>query len=250
MARIQWSNPWVRLTAVLVIAGLCYASWPLGYWLNPNSAHGLASNLGAFNQPYNWVFIGLDVICGLLIIGAVWWMLMLVRRRHHRNQVWLETAIIGLGAFGFLTALDALLPLNCVETTQECIEPFKDPYFVIHGLVSIGSVAALTLSVIAVWWLIVRDHRARKATRWVVDLLLIVWIGFGAGTLVLLARDRSATPSQHAFILFCSLWVVIIPYYLRMTLRNKNTKLAKVAAAKAQKRADKRKQKNAKKIHK
>ena len=49
-------------------AGWCfYASWPLGYWLNPVANRGLASNLEAAHQPYNWVFIAFDIVSGLLI---------------------------------------------------------------------------------------------------------------------------------------------------------------------------------------
>lgn len=232
MARPIWNNPWLRVTLVLIIAGIFYASWPLGYWLNPSGARGLASNLGALNQPYNWLFITLDIISGLLIVGAMWWLLKVVRRRHHRNQLWLETAVIGLGVFGLLTLLDAVLPLQCIDTSGQCLPPLEDPYFVVHGMVSIGSVAALCLSVIALWWLIRRDHRARRLSRFVIDLLLVVWIGFGVGTAVLVARDRSTTPTQHLFILFCSFCVIIIPYYLRQLLRNKNKKLGKVALTK------------------
>lgn len=244
MSHLHWSNPWLRLTVVLIIAGLCYASWPLGYWLNPSGARGLASNLEAMHQPYNWLFIALDIISGLLIVGAVWWMLRLVRRTEHRNQVLLEVAVIGLGAFGLLTALDAILPLNCVETVQHCLPPLEDPYFVIHGIVSIGSVAGLTLSIVAIWWLIVRDHRARKVSRHIVDLLLIIWIGFGAGTAILVARDRSSTPTQHAFILFCSLWVIIIPYYIRHMLHTRRSS-ANITSAKTKVRTKQRKQRNA-----
>lgn len=214
MPNIHWSNSWVRLTLVLVIAGLCYASWPLGYWLNPSGARGLASNLEALHQPYNWLFVLLDVLSGLLIVAAVWWLLRVVRKRKHKNQQWLEAVVIGLGLFGLLTALDALLPLNCVESTQSCLPPLEDPYFVIHGLVSIGSIAGLTLSLVGLWWLLARDKRSKIASKLIIDGLLIVWIGFGVGTAILIARDRSSAPSQHVFILLCSALVIIIPYFV------------------------------------
>src|ERR1700733_9742605 len=63
-----------------VIAAVAYSSWPLGYLLNPGVArHAFASQLEAYNQPYSWIFIGLDVLCGAtLLVGGVW---QLVRAR-------------------------------------------------------------------------------------------------------------------------------------------------------------------------
>lgn len=54
----------------MVVAGLLYSSWPLGYWLNPQADHGLASNLEALHQPYNWLFILIDISSGVLTFIA------------------------------------------------------------------------------------------------------------------------------------------------------------------------------------
>ena len=215
MAKSFLSKPWLRLTAVMLLAGILYSSWPLGYWLNPRGDRGLASNLEATHQPYNWVFIGLDIASGALICVATLWLLRTARR--HRQQpdgIWLEMAIVGVGAFGLLTALDAILPLNCVSTVQHCLPPLEDPSFIIHGIASIGSVAGLTLSLFAIWWLVARDDKALQALRWILHSLLIVWFCFGVGTGVLVLRDRSSNLSQHVFILFCSLWVAMIPFFV------------------------------------
>lgn len=199
----------------MFLAGVLYSSWPLGYWLNPAGNRGLASNLEAIHQPYNWVFIGLDIASGALICAATWWLLRTARRHSRRPEgIWLDMAIVGMGVFGLLTALDAILPLNCVDTVQHCLPPLEDPYFVIHGIASIGSVAGLTLSLFAIWWLVGRDSRALHAVRWLLHSLLVVWVCFGIGTAMLVFRDRSSNLSQHVFILFCSLWVALIPYFV------------------------------------
>lgn len=199
----------------MILAGLLYSSWPLGYLLNPNGAKGVVSNLQGMHQPYNWFFIVLDVICGALIIGAMWWLLKFVRSHKRKpNRIWFETAIIGLGVFGLLTAIDAVLPLQCNEAVEECLPPLEDPYFVVHGIVSIASVAGLTMSIVAVWWLVTRDKRAVHINRWVLHALLFVWFCFAVGTAVLVAYDRTSGLAQRAFILFCSFWLAIIPYYI------------------------------------
>jgi hypothetical protein len=203
----------------MFLAGLLYSSWPLGYWLNPRANRGLASNLEALHQPYNWVFILFDIVSGALICIAVWWLLRFVRKHRRKDNVWLETAIIGVGIFGFLTALDAVLPLNCVETVQKCLPPLEDPYFVIHGIASIGSIFGLTLSIIAFWWLLARDGRVRHVARWTLHAMLFVWFAFGVGTAVLVARDRSSGLSEHFFILICSFWLAMVPYFIWEVLR-------------------------------
>lgn len=215
-----WTKPWLRLSAIMLLAGILYSSWPLGYFLNPRADRGLASNLEALHQPYNWLFILLDILSGALVCGATWWLLRFIRRHERlKNSFWLQTAVVGMGMFGFLTALDAMLPLNCVDSVQRCLPPLEDPYFVIHGIASILSITGLTLSIFAIWWLLARDPRIVVALRWVLHIMLFVWLSFGVGTAVLVMRDRSSGLSQHVFILFCSLWVILVPYYIWQILR-------------------------------
>jgi len=204
----------------MLIAGVFYSSWPLGYWLNPGADRGLASNLEAARQPYNWVFIGMDMLCGALIIGGTWWLLHFIRRhKKHADRYLVESAAIGLGIFGILTAIDALLPLNCVQSEQQCLPPLQNPNFIIHGLASIGSIAGLTLSIVVIWWLAARDPRVISVTRWLLHLFLFVWFCFGIGTAFLVFRDRSSTFWQHIFILICSFWIIALPYYIWEVLR-------------------------------
>ncbi|HXR50246.1 MAG TPA: DUF998 domain-containing protein [Verrucomicrobiae bacterium] len=205
-------RPWLSITPVTVLAGLLYASWPLGYWLNPVANRGLASDLEAAHQPYNWVFISFDIVSGLLICIASWWLL---RRLRNAESRLLTYAMLGFGVFGLLTAIDALLPLDCVSANVgQCRSVWHDPYFIVHGVASIGSIAGLTLSIMCVWWLAMRDYHSAKHLSWVMHGAMAVWFGFGTVTFWLIMLSRSSTLAQHVFIVLCSVWVVSLPYLI------------------------------------
>ncbi len=203
-------RPWLSFTPLTVIAGLLYASWPLGYWLNPVANRGLASDLEAVHQPYNWVFIAFDIASGILICVVTIWLLQRLRNAESRL---LTYAMLGFGIFGLLTAVDALLPLDCISAVVgQCRSPLHDPYFIVHGIASIGSIGGLTLSILCVWWLAMRDYQSAKHLRWLLHGALCVWFGFGIFTFWLIMLSRSSTLAQHVFILLCSVWTVALPY--------------------------------------
>ncbi|HSX45739.1 MAG TPA: DUF998 domain-containing protein, partial [Candidatus Saccharimonadia bacterium] len=192
-----------------LLAAALYSSWPLGYWLNPSVNRGLASDLEAAHQPYNWVFIVMDVASGVLICVASWWLFKLTKRS---NVPLLKYSVIGFGAFGLLTTIDALLPLDCVDVLNRCGSVLKDPAIVLHGIVSIGSIVGLTISIMSVWWLLMRDRQAGRSLRWLLHGTMFVWFAFGLVTLALILEARSSAVSQHLFITVCSLWTAGLPY--------------------------------------
>jgi len=198
------------LTALAVTAGLLYSSWPLGYILNPEANRGLASNLEASGQPYNWLFIALDIISGLLICYIAW----RLYRRLQRGWL-LKAAVMGFGSFGLLTAIDAMLPIDCVARVGIVCRPaLEDPNFIIHGIASIGSVQGLSVSIAALWWLVDRQYRL-DTDRWLRVLLtgtLLVWLAFGLGTGALIWFDLSSAGAQHVFITVCTLWTAGMPW--------------------------------------
>jgi hypothetical membrane protein len=207
---------------ITVAAAVLYSSWPLGYWLNPGVNRGLASDLEAAHQPYNWIFIALDIISGLLICTASWWLLKLMK---HVKLPLLRYAVIGFGAFGLLTAIDALLPLDCVNVLNRCGSVLDDPTIIIHGIVSIGSIVGLTISIMSVWWLLARGGQAARGLRWLLNGTLIVWFGFGLITFALIVKARSSAVSQHLFITVCSLWTAALPYLAWRALQVKQSAL-------------------------
>lgn len=192
-------------TAAAVVAAFLYDSWPLGTLLNPQANKGLASNLEAAHQPFNWLFIGFDIISGLLIFAVA--VNLLYRFRLRSGRV-LKTALFGYGVFGLLTVLDAVLPLDCVPTIRTCPSPLDDPSYILHGIGSIGSVTGLAISVAAFWWL----YKATPTFRWLLWPVALIWLGFGMVTLLLIAHDTSSTTAQHIFITLCAAWMVIVPW--------------------------------------
>jgi hypothetical protein len=205
------------LTGLSALAGLLYCSWPLGYDLNPIANRGLASNLEATGQPYSWLFINLDIVSGLMVCLVAWF---LYRWQSERQRSWwLLASLVGFVSFGALTIVDALLPLDCNARLQACVPNLQDPYFIIHGAVSIGSTNGLTLSIVALWWLLIRDPRTGAWMRWLLHSTLALWLAFGLGTAFLIYENRSSADSQHVFIVICSLWTAALPYLVLRALQ-------------------------------
>jgi hypothetical protein len=205
----------------MVLAGFFYSSWPLGYWLNSQATQGLASDLEALHQPYNWLFILMDVICGFLVGIASGKLLVIIRNSsNQKNLLGLRITALGAGGFGLFTAVAALLPLNCIQASPQCAVSLNNSYFVIHGIFSIASIAALTTSIVAIWLLLLlQDHTVRTLAHYIPTIFLIVWLGFGALTLYLIVHNRSSSLAQHLFIGFCCLWLIVLPYFVRLVIR-------------------------------
>jgi hypothetical protein len=181
-----------------VIAAVAYSSWPLGYILNPVVAHhAFASQLEDYGQPYSWIFIALDVLCGTtLLLGGAW---QLVRARSHLIRV----SVLAYMVFALLVIVAALVPFNCGDPSGICTNPGNAPFYVIHGLASIVSVVALLLSVV----LMVRSSVMRRAWQSANLLLYFImgaWLALG---ILSLARWHHADEYmvQYAFISVCSL---------------------------------------------
>jgi len=206
----------------MLLAGLLYSSWPLGYWLNPSVESRLASDLEALHEPFNWLFITMDISCGIFIAMGCWKLFELARGgADYRSRFGLLVAIGAAMAFGFFTALDAILPLNCLEGMPNCQTPLRNPYFVIHGVFSIGSIVALTVSILAIWLVIFRSNeRFYSLIHLTPAAFLVVWAGFGLLTMDLVLHGESSGLAQHFFIAFCSLWLVSLPYFTRSIVRS------------------------------
>jgi len=203
---------WWRIIGFAGLAGLLYYSWPLGYWLNPLvGRQGLASDLGAKGQPYSWLFTLLDVISGALILLVTLW---LARAWHEFMNLSVKLILWGYALFGVLTAVSAVLPINCLPDEARCSSWMSNPMLVLHGLASIGSIAGLTLSIVGVWQLLVITRRGAPHLRWMLHGIMLIWFGFGLLTLALILTARSSNTAQHLFITVCSVWTVLMPYIL------------------------------------
>ncbi len=216
MPRYFLSRPWLVLTSLSVVAGALYCSWPLAYWLNPVGNRGLASNLEAFGQPYNWLFAGLDIASGVGVCVVTIWLLRALKQA----DMWIRMALVGFGVFGLLTVIDAILPIDCVSVVvQKCGPVLNDPWFVVHGIFSLGSIAGLTLSILSMWWLLVNNQRVAAVLKWLLHGTVLAWFTFGLITFALLVLVRSSAESQHLFIIICSLWIAALPYLTWQALK-------------------------------
>jgi len=98
-----------------VMAGILYNSWPLGYIFDKSTArYGLASDLEKVGHPYYWVFIGGDVLTGLVILTIC------LIYRHEFSKYFksrsFKLLIFGLSMFAVFTIIAALLPSECSIT--------------------------------------------------------------------------------------------------------------------------------------
>ncbi len=93
------------LVGISVAAGLCYVSFLLAHPLGISTS-GLASELGADGAPYNWIFNGLDIVCGVLVGTLAYAGLKQSPRAAQRQQY----GLFALGGLGNIIA--ALAPVN------------------------------------------------------------------------------------------------------------------------------------------
>ena len=111
------SSDRANITFLMLIAGLLYSSWPLGYWLNPNAAKGLASDLEALHQPFNWLFIALDILTGLFVAIACFKLSRIVRANSHpKTRLGLWVGVVGVASFGIIVTL--FIFFNCFALNQ------------------------------------------------------------------------------------------------------------------------------------
>jgi hypothetical protein len=163
----------------------------------------------------------MDVTCGFLVLIASGKLLKIISiSSNQKNLRYLQATALGAGGFGLFTAVAALLPLNCIQGSPQCVVSLNNSYFVIHGIFSIASIAALTTSIVAIWLLLLlQDHIVKSSVHHIPAIFLIVWLGFGALTLYLIAHNRSSSLAQHLFIGFCCLWLIVLPYFVRLVIR-------------------------------
>ncbi|HSW79461.1 MAG TPA: DUF998 domain-containing protein [Candidatus Saccharimonadales bacterium] len=184
-------------------AAILYCSWPLGYILNPFvGTHDLASQLEAPHQPYNWLFIMMDVLAGLAVTLIA---IMQINKHSHSLVKW---CIISYGIFGVLVALSALTPLNCNITADTCGPILRNPSLLIHGGASILSVGFLFLSTLAIGAAAFREHT--RPAKLIFALMISAWLFFGFGSLVELMFHDKGNGMQEYFITICSISILLI----------------------------------------
>lgn len=197
------------VASILTIASaVLYCSWPLGILLNPlASRRGLASELGAYGQPYNWLFIWGDIVSGILLVGAVF-----VLIRMYELQGWSKLALLLLALYGICGACDASLPMSCLPSEHACGPVLHDPMLIIHGIFDLtGSVALFgTLVVTAV-------HVHINSKEWKMWIYVIGLAGtlFAVASGVFYVWGGPGYWAQRYYITLSCIWVASIPFVHR-----------------------------------
>ena len=197
---------WIA-TGLAILAGILYNSWPLGFLLNPQVSFGggMASELEGLHQPYNWVFVLLDIVTGALVLTIV---VMLWRERMREMG---KIALISFALFGLFTIVDALLPMPCAPSIAHCASWTVDPLLFMHGLASVGGAVFLFVSAAIVWHL----RQIRRGTL-VMRLLLASWGLFGVLSIFFFFVPGPGYLSQDYYLILCGLWVALMPAMLEL----------------------------------
>lgn len=200
-------------TILVLTAAVLYCSWPLGFWLDPAAAKtGLASELGAYRQPYDWVFIWADIASGALLVSAC-----ALLARQFKATGWRKASLILLAVYGLTGALDASLPLSCLPSEQVCGSVFHSPTLIFHGIVDITGSVALVGTLVAEWLYARRHH-----PRWLKWIYLIGGGGviFGVLSAVFLFMHGPGYWAQRYYITLSCLWVASLPFLFRAQERD------------------------------
>lgn len=156
---------------ISIVAAIMYNDWPLGYVFNPIAARlGLSSDLEAYGQPYNWLFICGDILCSLLLLVALWQLALRIKTKDRLVAV----AFVGLGLFSMMTIASAILPLRCSANIQSCgfkLEQVHGP----HDLTAAFALVGLCIAMFATWALTIGTHPFH---RWN-ELLFVLWACWG-----------------------------------------------------------------------
>ena len=149
-----------RAFVLATIAAIAYSGWILAPFLNPghDEIRSYVSELAAANEPFALFYQALDATAGTaLVIASV---LILRSSRFDRR---LSMPFVLLGIFGFVTIIDALLPLSCTPTSDTvcAIEESLGLVPIAHKIHAVSSSVAGVVAAGSVLWTIV--VRARNA---------------------------------------------------------------------------------------
>ncbi|MDI2130999.1 DUF998 domain-containing protein [Yinghuangia seranimata] len=106
---------------LLAVGAVAYSSWILEIALPTrlSTVNGFASELFAADQPYRWVFGGLDIVAG--VCAALAAVLVLSATFGPRPAVrWAYLGWAALAVFGVATVLDVVFPLDCAPSLAGC----------------------------------------------------------------------------------------------------------------------------------
>lgn len=195
---------------ISIVASIFYCSWPIGYLLNSKvSKDSLASGLEAVSQPYNWLFIGSDIVSSLLACYVCYLLWKKIKSKAiDKYIIW---SLISVSIFGVFTILDALIPEHCVPNFQVCPSFTQDHILLVHGFFSIIASLFLFFSLLIIW--------IKEIKHVLINIMLFGYIVFGAISLIeAIIPGDEGNWSQHYYITLCSAWLIIFPYAILLSV--------------------------------
>lgn len=145
----------------------------------------------------------------MLFVSVMLW------RATIKTNRWFRAAIVSYAAFASLTIIDALLPLHCLKSLNECGDVWRDPQLVAHGVVSIGASVFLLLSAVTIW-LYGRTQHNKKFDGLMI-MVLGGWTLFGVVSVVLFFWSGPGYIAQHYYLTLSSLWIALLPFAAILT---------------------------------
>jgi hypothetical protein len=168
---------------------------------------GLASELGAFGQPYNWVFIWGDIASGVLLVLAV---VMLIHT--YKLRGWGRLTLALLAVYGICGALDAALPLSCLPSVQACGPVIHDPMLITHGAFDLVGSTALLGTLLAATKFVHSHNRVWRPWIYVIGMGGLI---FAVLSGVLYVFGGPGYWAQRYYITLSCIWVASLPFVLR-----------------------------------
>jgi len=202
--------------AIAVTGAFAYCSWPLAFIVNPSLAGGaLASSFESRNQPFSWLFILLDCITGLCTV-IVFLHFLRLRRNKRAPTPALVFALLGYAAFGVMTAVDAVIPLNCGASSAKACAAQLWPITPDDLLTGIAILALfVSLAIVARQMIRTRLHSVVPG---VIGTTAVGWSVLGLIVLIANTTSSTAAFAEYGFITLASLLAVVIPLEVASTL--------------------------------
>jgi len=169
------------------------------------------SALQSKGQPHYQFFVVGDIATGLLVILLVACLVKIFHRTQAHRKISFWLCMIGLLAFGVMTATASLFP-SCDSDSSYCVLNLSQ-VFNVHNIT--GTIASLGqfISVITALTL-VRKKITRTVFRTTIGLL-ILWAISGLVFITLSTNSfHSSLLMQHLFLLLSSLLLIVIPWVL------------------------------------
>lgn len=200
-----------KITLLAILSGILFNSWILGLFLNPKVIpHSYFSTLEAPGRPYNWLFIGSDIIVAILILIIS---SFLIYRVKHLRKI---TLIYGF--YGIALLLDSLVPITnqCSTTVAACGSSLSQ-------VLSIHDIFSLIQFSIIIYLLVYINKNLPVITSKdkIVNKLLVFSWSLSFILLVLSVKfDILTGLSQGIFTILTSLALVLIPVRIESDVVN------------------------------